>query len=305
VTKGLAIISLVCVYLLWENFKMTSKLRYLESSIHETVQTVQSLVNNSVCLPPRPKEVEQIKPQTVAQPVQTPQSKTQTGSPVKEEINTTESSSKPQIPQNNIFGNILGSLLQNNPLISMMSNLGQEQEPVDDDEEYNEDDENDEESEIEEIFDDENEDEKEKEEPIEPLEMSDELKNQINSLEFADGEIVELKEEDEEATQQPEETFEIEGIEELEGLEGLENFDETISKEVNNEHHEHHEDVLTTQEHDESSEKKDESYEETPELLNHMTVKQLQDIAEKYKLGKRGTKEQLLTKIKRTLHEKH
>ena len=52
ITIGLAVISLVCIYLIWENFKQSAKLRYLESSIHETIQTVQGLVNNSLTLPP-------------------------------------------------------------------------------------------------------------------------------------------------------------------------------------------------------------------------------------------------------------
>ncbi len=48
VAIALAIISLVCLYLIWQNFKQAAKIRYLEASIHETVQTVQGLVNNSL-----------------------------------------------------------------------------------------------------------------------------------------------------------------------------------------------------------------------------------------------------------------
>jgi hypothetical protein len=313
VTIGLAVISLVCVYLLWENFKMTSKLRYLESSIHETVQTVQSLVNNSICLPPRHPESINAKPETVpqqsTQPPQYQPSRQQQQQQQPQQISP-PSKSTTEPPANNIFGNLIGSLFKNNPLINMMNldNIGEEHiEGEDDDMEDGDMEDGDmEDGEYD-----------EDEEGIEPLEMSDELKNQINSLEFTEGETGELEEVKEETKEVDDEIEELklDDVETIEPVESKETFEieDTLNQDAQETKEEHVEKEVdeveeikneTTEETDDV-EKRDNSYEETPELLNHMTVKQLQDIAEKYKLGKRGTKEQLLTKIKRNLHEKN
>ena len=53
---ALAIISVVCVYLIWENFKIRSKMKYLEASVHETVQTVQAMINTPFQHPPIQQE---------------------------------------------------------------------------------------------------------------------------------------------------------------------------------------------------------------------------------------------------------
>ena len=86
VTIVLAILSLVCVYLIWENFKQSSKIRYLESSIHETIQTVQGLVNNSLCLPPPRNNYhpEPVKQSLTAQSLQQSTSSQSTSSKLKD-----------------------------------------------------------------------------------------------------------------------------------------------------------------------------------------------------------------------------
>jgi hypothetical protein len=55
----------------------------------------------------------------------------------------------------------------------------------------------------------------------------------------------------------------------------------------------------------EPKEEHNEDYLTNVELLNGMSLKQLRDISEKYNLGSRGSKEQLLAKIKRNIAMKN
>jgi len=173
---GLAIISLVCVYLIWEHFKMAAKLKYLEMSIHETVQTVQGLVNNNLCLPPRHETQQQSHPQQPQpqqshpqQPQQQPQSQPQQQS----QPQSQQQEQKKQTEGLDI-SKLAGGLFQSgggvfqNILTNLMSSLEQNENETENDD-------------IEEISDD-NDDLEEVE--IEPLEITEELKEQIDSLTF-------------------------------------------------------------------------------------------------------------------------
>ena len=343
VAIALAIISLVCLYLIWQNFKQTAKIRYLEASIHETVQTVQGLVNNSLGydniqqqkdfqqVPQHPPQMlsQQSSSQSSAQatqPVQAPQQQTST----QQKDQSKQTDQIPQIPQiGGMFGSLLNNLIGKNSLFNMQPMNGIEN-----------DDEND--GDIEEIDDEIDGDIEE----IEPLEINDELKEQINNLEFKepeDGQVDTKKEtkDDEDAEQETEETEETESEQEVEELniENLETGDlESVSGDFDDhigleevsmvESTEPKEESKTEPKEESKTEAKDEPKEETKEeqqkehkeehkeehnedyltnaeLLNGMSLKQLRDIAEKYNLGSRGSKEQLLAKIKRNISMKN
>jgi septum formation topological specificity factor MinE len=243
VTIVLAILSLVCVYLIWENFKQSSKIRYLESSIHETIQTVQGLVNNSLCLP-APRNNYHPEPVKPPQPQPQPQPRTE-----------------------------------------------QKQEQQEQLEE-------------------------------EPFEMSDELKEKINNLTFNDEEEDEHIEElsfdgdgdmnvvDVECEDLPDELTEM--VEEVkpEVVEVVEKVEEVkpevveveeVKPEVVEVEKVKPEVVEAEEVKPEVEEETSDDYIKNPNLLNEMSLKTLREIAEKRNLGHRGSKEQLITKIRRDI----
>lgn len=249
VTIVLAILSLVCVYLIWENFKQSSKIRYLESSIHETIQTVQGLVNNSLCLPPPRNNYhpEPVKQSLTAQSLQ-------------------QSSTQPT-----------------QPTLSKLKDIKEECEEhkEQDHEEY-------------------------EQSEDEPFEMSDELKEKINNLTFnqaesddeqieelsfngdndndndCDVECQDLPDDMTDTLNEPEEVQEVEEVKTVEPEPTPAPVEEkTVEKE--------------------SQEAPSDDYIKNLNLLNEMTLKELREIAEKRNLGYRGTKEQLIMKIKRDI----
>lgn len=254
VTIVLAILSLVCVYLIWENFKQSSKIRYLESSIHETIQTVQGLVNNSLCLPPPRNNYhpEPVKQSLTAQSLQ-------------------QSSSQ--------------------PTPSKLKDIKEEHEHQEDHEEHQEHDEQSEE---------------------EPFEMSDELKEKINNLTFnqvesddeqieelsfngdndndneCDVECQDLPDDMTDTLNEPEEPQEVEEVEEVKQVKTVEP-EPTPSP------------IEVKKVEEESQEALSDDYIKNTNLLNEMSLKELREIAEKRNLGYRGTKEQLIMKIKRDI----
>lgn len=254
VTIVLAILSLVCVYLIWENFKQSSKIRYLESSIHETIQTVQGLVNNSLCLPP---------PRTNYHP-----------EPVKQSLTAQ-------------------SLQQSTS--SKLNDIKEEQEHQEDqeDQEHNEQSEE------------------------EPFEMSDELKEKINNLTFnqaesddeqieelsfnGDVECEDLPDDMTDTLNEPEDLEEVgkpqdvEEVGEPQKVEEVEAVKEVKTVEP--------EPTPTSApiEVKKVEEEISDDYIKNTNLLNEMSLKELREIAEKRNLGYRGTKEQLIMKIKRDI----
>jgi hypothetical protein len=260
VTIVLAILSLVCVYLIWENFKQSSKIRYLESSIHETIQTVQGLVNNSLCLPP---------PRNNYHP-----------EPVKQSLTAQ-------------------SLQQSTS--SKLKDIKEEQQ---------------EENELHEDHEEQSEEE--------PFKMSDELKEKINNLTFneaesddeqieelsfngddddndCDVECQDLPDDMTDTFNEPEdmvdtlnESKEVEMVkQESEPEQKQESEPEPTPTPVSAP-----EEVKKVEE---SQEALSDDYIKNPTLLNEMSLKELREIAEKRNLGYRGTKEQLIMKIKRDI----
>ena len=253
VTIVLAILSLVCVYLIWENFKQSSKIRYLESSIHETIQTVQGLVNNSLCLPPPRNNYhpEPVKQSLTAQSLQ-------------------QSSS------------------QSTP--SKLKDIIEEQQEVHEDhEDY------------------------EEQSEEEPFEMSDELKEKINNLTFNEAESddeqieelsfngdddadndndcdVECQDLPDDMTDTLNEPEEVEEIHEVEPTPTPAPVPEPT-----------HAPVEVKKVEEESQVTSSDDYITNTNLLNEMSLKELREIAEKRNLGYRGTKEQLIMKIKRDI----
>jgi hypothetical protein len=241
VTIVLAILSLVCVYLIWENFKQSSKIRYLESSIHETIQTVQGLVNNSLCLPP---------PRTNYHP-----------EPVKQSLTAQ-------------------SLQQSTP--SKLTDIKEEQE-------HQEDQEHNEQSEE------------------EPFEMSDELKEKINNLTFnqaesddeqieelsfnGDVECEDLPDDMTDTLNEPQDVEEVEEPQDVEEPEEVEKIQEVEPEPTS----------APVEVKKVKEESQSDDYIKNSNLLNEMSLKELREIAEKRNLGYRGTKEQLIMKIKRDI----
>ena len=302
VTIGLAIISLVCVYLIWENFKQSAKIRYLEASIHETIQTVQGLVNNSLSLPPLPRNENHNYHPT----------------PINNSMSSVQNNNNKN--NSNNFNNNNSNNVNINSSNVEPRNTNVEKELF----------ENDLESVTDEVEND--------VATLEPLELTNELKDKINNLVFVDGEestdnesnheseedeedeenemkddLNNLEYDDEEKEKQPSSPVEIEELEDFSNEIQMENIDvqpeqKTYKKQENQEdvkdeenifddHLSHLEEVKETQKESTSTE----DYIKNPELLNGMSLKQLKDIAEKYNLGVRGGKEQLLTKIKRNI----
>ena len=310
VTIGLAIISLVCVYLIWENFKQSSKIRYLEASIHETIQTVQGLVNNSLSLPPLPRNENHNYHPT----------------PINNSMSSVQNNNNKN--NSNNFNNNNSNNLNVNSSNVEARNTNVEKELF----------ENDLESVTDEVENDVG--------TLEPLELTNELKDKINNLVFVDGEettdnesnhesedekeeedeeeddeemeddLNNLEYDDEEKEKQPSSPVEIEELEDFSNEIQMENIDvqeeqKTEEKEENqkvqevvkdeenifDDHLSNLEEVKETQKESTTTE----DYIKNPELLNGMSLKQLKDIAEKYNLGVRGGKEQLLTKIKRNI----
>jgi hypothetical protein len=289
ITIGLAIISLVCVYLIWESFKQSAKIRYLESSIHETIQTVQGLVNNSLALPPLQR-------------------------------NDANHNYHPA-PINNIIKNNTQDQVQTKEKQSVSSSEKQAVDNLFENDEL--------ESVTEEVEND-NQD-------LEPFEMTEELKSKINNLTFnepentesEDGEemeevedienIEDVEEMEEYQSEGMEDMNEVENVENIEDIDDIENIDDIqdISEvkdnivetpkevEVSEVNQEKSVEVQELPEDDhqssESTESGDEDYIKNPNLLNGMSLKELREIAEKQNLGYRGTKEQLITKIKRNI----
>jgi len=309
VTIGLAIISLVCIYLIWENFKQSAKIRYLEASIHETIQTVQGLVNNSLSLPPLHRNENHNYHPT--------------------HINNSMSST-----QNNNNNNNNNNVSKNNSNNVNINSSNVEPRNTNVEKELFE---NDLESVTDEVENDVS--------TLEPLELTNELKDKINNLVFVDGEEttdnesnqedeMEEMEDEEDKDEEEEEMEDLNNLEyddeekpstqvEIEELEDftneiqMENVDinlnlkeekqevqeqplqEVVKDEENifDDHLSNLEEVKETQKESTTTE----DYIKNPELLNGMSLKQLKDIAEKYNLGVRGGKEQLLTKIKRNI----
>ena len=338
---GLAIISLVCVYLIWEHFKMSAKLKYLEMSIHETVQTVQGLVNNNLCLPPRqemqhhPPQYQQSQQHQQSQQSQQPQQPQQSQqSQQPQQPQQPQQSQQPQQPQqkDNIdISKLAGGLFQSgggvfqNILTNLMAsfdvkddNNQVENEEECEFEEYEDEEDVDDENVDDDVEDENNMNQNKESVEIEPLEITDELKEQINNLTFTEPENEPLKSE-------PEPEFEIEeleevkdsndNVEELNEIEPVElsekepvqiqdfdaisdieelgeiKFDNMVGIDINT-------DMKIYSEME--SEQQEEQFDITNSTqLNNMTLKQLQDIADKYKIGKRGTKEQIVARIKR------
>ena len=298
VTIGLAIISLICIYLIWENFKQSAKIRYLEASIHETIQTVQGLVNNSLSLPPLPRnENHNYHPVPV----------------------NNSMSSAPNYNNNNNISN--KNNFNSSSVESRNTNIEKELF------------ENDLESVTDEVENDVG--------TLEPLELTNELKDKINNLVFIDGDESDNESNQEESQEESQEEMEddlnnleyddeekpsspveIEELEDFTNKIQMENIDVKEEKQESNESQEElnevfkeelHEDIkddenifddhLSNLEEVKETQKEEttEDYIKNPELLNVMSLKQLKDIAEKYNLGVRGGKEQLLTKIKRNI----
>jgi hypothetical protein len=319
---GLAIISLVCVYLIWEHFKMSAKLKYLEMSIHETVQTVQGLVNNNLCLPPQHQQSQQHHPfHTQQQQPHQPQQPQQSPQPQHQQQPPQEQQQKKEIEGIDI-SKLAGGLFQSgggvfqNILTNLMSSMeqsvneGNEDEDVDDEE-------NDEMNENISEYESDNDNEIQEIEigEIEPLEITEELKEQIDNLTFNEPEEQEHQEElnvedfgELEEVNDKKEEVEFDNVSEIEELGDIK-FDDMVGIDINQDMKGYSEmenengietetETETETEREITNETKDNL---GPEELNHMTLKQLQDIAEKLKLGKRGTKEQLITRIKRSM----
>jgi hypothetical protein len=255
VTIVLAILSLVCVYLIWENFKQSSKIRYLESSIHETIQTVQGLVNNSLCLPP---------PRTNYHP-----------EPVKQSL-TAQS--------------LQQSSSQSTP--SKLKDIKEDHEHQEEHEEH------------------------EEQSEEEPFEMSDELKEKINNLTFnqdesddeqieelsfngdndneCDVECQDLPDDMTDTLNEPEEPEEVEEPQKVEEPEKVKEV-KTVEPEPTSAP------IEVKKVEEESQATPSDDYITNTHLLNEMSLKELREIAEKRNLGYRGTKEQLIMKIKRDI----
>ncbi len=280
ITIGLAVISLVCIYLIWENFKQSAKLRYLESSIHETIQTVQGLVNNSLTLPPLPRNEanhnyhpeSMLMRNNIPQPVQSPQVQHKTSSLSLSEKKAVDSIQRSQVSVED-------------DLESVTEKVGKPEE-------------------------------------LEPLEITEELKTQIDNLTFIEPEQVEDIEdiediedmedmeefeynEDGDKSESESDNESMNGIEEIKDLKDLNEVTDIndvveVVKTVEAVEAEEVKDIKEVEpvKETESSEGK---YIKNPALLNEMSLKELREIAEKHNLGHRGTKEQLVTKIKRNL----
>jgi hypothetical protein len=285
---------------------MSSKVKYLEASIHETVQTVQGLINNSMCLPPNNNQLheQQQTQQQQQQQQQTPQQQTpqqqtpqqQTPQPPAYQSEQKEKASvTPQFGGNflqNIFSNIIKVVEQTG---SAQQNSENENGNSEEDEEY---------------------DDEEYEDEIEPLEITDELKEQIDSLQFSEPEqeteknteltefedfnIDELEEVAKEVSEEVKEA-EAEVVEEAKVVEEVKEVEVAEDVNRNIDLMNEIEELGEIDEIDIENEIKKEPFLNNPEMLNNMTVKQLQDIAEKFNLGKRGSKDQLITKIKRNI----
>jgi hypothetical protein len=352
VVIGLAIISVVCVYLIWENFKMSSKLKHIESAVNESIQIVQGLVNNPICMPPQPNNLshplhqhieqqshnnsQKIQQQTPQQPAQQPQAQEiqQSGKKETNPLNQMMGGSGGLFQ--NIFSNIIKAVEQNGGAFEEFDeNMEMEMET---DESSTEED-----GKIQEI------------EEIEPLEMTDELKEQINNLtfnepksdDFSDIDNLDLEEvtEDTPAAEpvveveevkaaepvvEAEEVKAVEPVVEVEEVKAAEPVVETqevkaaepvveaqevkaVEPVVEAQEVKAKEDDLTSMIDDideigdidmgssEAGSHDIDAYLTNPDLLAYLPLKQLQEIAEKNKLGKRGSKEQLITRIKRNM----
>ncbi len=303
IVVALAIISVVCVYLMWENFKIRSKVKYLEASIHETVQTVQAMINSPFQHPPlqsHQQQHQQPQPQTQpqAQPQPQPQTQPQEQSqpqPQQEQKQENKMTGGGAGFFQNIISNIMKTVEQASPMFENCD--------------------------IESLTDESTTEDDNKIEEIEPLDITDELKKEINDLTFADVEEDNFEPKIEELVDEEN----VEDLEEVENLEevDVDNFEPKIEEleDVTTQVEE-----VTTQEEEttiqveevkvkedemmndiedigdlEMSTEDPDTYLTNPDVLGYLTLKQLQDIAEKNKLGKRGTKEQLITRIKRNM----
>jgi hypothetical protein len=270
ITIGLAVISLVCIYLIWENFRQSAKLRYLESSIHETVQTVQGLINNSLTLPPmsRNEANHNYHPE-----------------PIRGNINPS------MINKNNSNSNTTVPIPVASPQLSTSEKKAMEKLSEDIDlESVTEEVDN----EIQEL---------------EPLVMTEELKTKIDSLHFSEPNGTEHH------NHEDSEDSGDDGVEELEEHIDIEEFDESVNDNnidsiENVEITELPDEINTNTVEEVEGEGEEEvvedevveNYVKNPNLLNDMSLKELREIAEKHNLGHRGTKEQLITKIKRNIN---
>ncbi len=244
VTIVLAILSLVCVYLIWENFKQSSKIRYLESSIHETIQTVQGLVNNSLCLPaprnnyhPEPVKPPQLQPQ--------PQPRNEQKQEQQEQLEEEPFEMSDELKEK--INNLTFNDEEEDEHIEELSFDGDG-----DNEDMN-------------VVDVECEDL-----PDELTEMVEDVKPEVVEIEEVKPEIVEVK---------PEIVEVVEKVEEVkpEVVEVVEEVKPEVEEETSDD------------------------YIKNPNLLNEMSLKTLREIAEKRNLGHRGSKEQLITKIRRDI----
>ncbi len=279
ITIGLAVISLVCIYLIWENFRQSAKLRYLESSIHETVQTVQGLINNSLTLPPmsRNEANHNYHPE-----------------PIRGNINPS------MMNRNNSNTTVPVPVPVTSPQLSTSEKKAMEKLSEDIDLE----------SVTEEVDN--------QIQELEPLVMTEELKNKIDNLHFSEPNGTEHTNHEDGEDSEGDDSGD-DGVEELEEHIDIEEFDES----VNDNNIDSIENVEITELPDEINtntvEEVDgegegegeeevvedevvENYVKNPNLLNDMSLKELREIAEKHNLGHRGTKEQLITKIKRNIN---
>ena len=305
---ALAIISVVCVYLIWENFKIRSKMKYLESSVHETIQTVQAMINTPFQHPPLQQQPHPHHHQvTPKQEQQQPQ----------QQSHQQSQSEQPQ--ENKMMG---GGFLQN--IISNIMKTVEQAAPMFDN------------CDLESVTDESTTEEDNKIEDIEPLDITEELKKEINDLTFAEDEDVEEDnfepkieelEDDENIEDLEEVEVNMEDVEDLEDVD-VDNFEPKIEEleevttqveevtpqveevtpqveKVTPQVEEIKEDEMMNDIEDigdlEMSNEDADSYLTNPDVLGYLSLKQLQDIAEKNKLGKRGTKEQLITRIKRNM----
>jgi hypothetical protein len=239
VTIVLAILSLVCVYLIWENFKQSSKIRYLESSIHETIQTVQGLVNNSLCLP-APRNNYHPEPVKPPQPQPQPQPRTEQKQEQQEQLEEEPFEMSDELKEK--INNLTFNDEEEDEHIEELSFDGDGDNVVD----------------------------------VECEDLPDELTEMVEDVKPEVVEVVEKVEEVEEV--KPEVVEVVEKVEEV----------EEVKPEV----------VEVVEEVEEET---SDDYIKNPNLLNEMSLKTLREIAEKRNLGHRGSKEQLITKIRRDI----
>jgi hypothetical protein len=297
---ALAIISVVCVYLIWENFKIRSKMKYLEASVHETIQTVQAMINTPFQHPPLQQQYSQPHPHPQVPPKQ------EQSQPQQQQSH--QQSQPEQQQENKMMG---GGFLQN--IISNIMKTVEQAAPMFDN------------GDLESVTDESTTEEDNKIEELEPLDITEELKKEINDLTFTEAEEKIEDLEDVDFEPKIEELEDDENIEDLEDID-VDNFeskieeleDEVKVEEVKVEEvkveevkveevkvEEVKEDEMINDIEDlgdlEMSNEDADSYLTNPDVLGYLSLKQLQDIAEKNKLGKRGTKEQLITRIKRNM----